>query len=70
MINVAYDEEPHSTHRMSKWQSTIVMGPSKDTFGKERRCLGCGLIELLGGGAGSRWQEEDLSRKCEYYDRV
>lgn len=62
---VKYEQEPHSTHSMTDWKSTICQLSNNDRFGRSRVCEVCGGRDYLCGGAGSRWQDTCLSNPCE-----
>lgn len=59
--------EPHSSHEMEEWESTIVdhKGMSNARFGQQRCCKNCEGEEVLAGGAGSRWRDPELEKHCE-----
>ena len=62
---VKYEQEPHFTHSMTDWRSTICQLSTNDRFGRKRKCKKCGGQDYLCGGAGSRWQDSFLARPCE-----
>jgi len=63
-INVPYEQEPHETHDMGEWRSTVCQLSNNDRFGRVRRCSICGGRDYLCGGAGSRWQDRELLKPC------
>lgn len=65
MEQVAYKTaEPHKTHKMGEWSSTIVACASNDRFGQVRKCKVCGGRDVKAGGAGSRYFDEILLSTC------
>ena len=65
LAHVKLDQEPHVSHRMSVWASTICQLSNEDRFGRMRKCLKCDGEDYLCGGAGSRWQDSMLQKPCE-----
>lgn len=65
MQPVKYDAEPHASHRMGAWESTLVACASNDRFGQIRECAACGGRDVKAGGPGSRYFDAELLRNCE-----
>lgn len=64
MVAVSYIEEPHESHKMDGWESTIVACASNDRLGKVRECKKCEGRDVKAGGAGSRYHDPELSKPC------
>lgn len=64
MQQVSYKTEPHPSHTMGEWESTLVACASNDRFGSERCCKKCSLRDVKAGGAGSRYFDEGLETEC------
>lgn len=65
LSNVKYEQEPHPTHDMTEWKSTICELSNNDRFGQNRECKKCKGRDYRCGGAGSRWQDRQLLRPCQ-----
>lgn len=63
LYSVGMDSEPHDTHEMSEWKQDQC-DLNTPRFGWSRQCTACGGEDWKCGGAGSRWQDEQLSRPC------
>ena len=61
---VAMGKEPHASHKMGAWESTLVSCASNDRFGKIRECENCGGRDVIAGGAGSRYHDKELGMVC------
>lgn len=64
LSNVKCEQEPHESHVMTEWQSTICQLANADRFGRRRICTICEGEDYLCGGAGSRWQDTWLGDPC------
>jgi len=64
LTNVKLTQEPHGTHNMTEWESTICQLSNNARFGRCRECRNCGGQDYLCGGAGSRWQDKNLCKPC------
>jgi len=64
MDRVPWDAEPHESHDMGEWESTIVACASNDRFGQIRKCKKCKAEEVKAGGPGSHYFETELCIEC------
>lgn len=62
--HVKHEQEPHESHKMGEWESTICQLSNSDRFGRVRHCETCGGRDYLCGGPGSRWQDKGLLKPC------
>lgn len=65
MEDVGMNDEPHSSHKMTAWSSTIVACASNDRFGMVRECSKCGGRDVKAGGAGSRYHDHGMRERCK-----
>ena len=65
MISVAMNKDPHPSHKMGPKESTLVSCASNDRFGSIRICENCEGRDVEAGGAGSRYQDEELLSECK-----
>ena len=62
---VGVKQEPHESHKMTEWVSTVCVLSNNDRFGRKRKCEKCNGEDYLCGGPGSRWQSKELSKPCK-----
>lgn len=62
---VYYSREPDVSHDMTVWEETIVSCASNDRFGSVRHCTRCEARDVKASGAGSRYWDQELFKKCE-----
>lgn len=63
-ISVKSDWQPHPSHQMKEWRSTILNFGGSDRFGSIRSCSECGAEEAKGGQ--SHRADTSLTVECGY----
>lgn len=56
---VANDWQPHPSHNMTEWRSTIISMASNDRFASIRKCANCEAEEAIPGQSHIRHVELD-----------